>query len=188
MSQLAGPGRRAWQALRTIRVRLTLWYVALLAVILVLFSGVLYLGLARSMQAEADARLMSDTQQVLASVEIEGDRLDAPLRSDYMPAGLEVTLYNQRGQRLFTTDPDRLLPRLGREEVAAVRGPWRIDVVRGADGAEWRQLTGPVLEGSRQLGVVQTARPEAELTAALRDLGAVMALAIPATLLLASAG
>jgi heavy metal sensor kinase len=180
--------RRAAQARRTIRVRLTLWYVALLALILVAFCSVLYAGLARGIQAEADARLTIAAQQTLALVDIEGNRLDEPVRPEYLPDGAMVTIYNGRGERLFTSDQARVLPSLGRNEVREIRGPWVIESARAPDGAEWRLLTAPVLSEGQPVGAMQLARTQPEVGVALQNLLVLMALAAPATLLLATAG
>jgi len=53
-------------AARTIRVRLTLWYVALLAVILLVFSGALYVSLAERLAVEGDRALQAATQHLRA--------------------------------------------------------------------------------------------------------------------------
>ncbi len=52
--------------LRTIRVRLTLWYVVLLALILIVFSGALYFTLARSLYQQVDDTLRVNAEQVAA--------------------------------------------------------------------------------------------------------------------------
>jgi len=179
----------AWQARQTIRVRLTLWYVALLALILLAFSGAVYIGLARSLQAEADWRLTMAAQQTLAVVELEGNRLDEPVSSEQLPTGTLMSVYNGRGQRLFSTDRGRLLPALSRDEVqAVVQGPWSVSTLQASDGVEWRLLTAPVLDSGRPSGALQVARAQPEVAAALQQLQALLALAIPATLVVASAG
>src|SRR3954466_11521174 len=48
------------QAFGSIRVRLTLWYVAILAVVLVVFGAVIYNSQARSLRAELDDRLRAE--------------------------------------------------------------------------------------------------------------------------------
>ena len=59
----------------SIRVRLTLWYVALLAVILVLFSGALYLSLSRSLRQEMDLTLSTEAERLIAGIEFGGGAL-----------------------------------------------------------------------------------------------------------------
>src|SRR5437016_3274532 len=59
--------RRLVRRASSIRVRLTLWYVALLAVILVAFSGVLYVSLSRSLSQELDLTLSTEATRLVAS-------------------------------------------------------------------------------------------------------------------------
>ncbi len=65
--------RRAVAGPRTIRARLTLWYVALLAVILGGFSALLYLSLAQSLRGDLDRQLVDEARQITAT-------LGAPVR------------------------------------------------------------------------------------------------------------
>ena len=61
--------------LKTIRARLTLWYVALLAMILVASSAALYFMLARSFYQEVDDTLTFNAQQLVDSLNIEDRRV-----------------------------------------------------------------------------------------------------------------
>jgi len=47
--------RRIWRPEASIRLRMTLWYVALLAVILLVFSGLLYLTLSQGLREEPNS-------------------------------------------------------------------------------------------------------------------------------------
>ena len=67
--------RRLVYRAASIRVRLTLWYVALLAVILVLFSGALYLSLSRSLRQEMDLTLSTEAERLIAGIEFGGGAL-----------------------------------------------------------------------------------------------------------------
>ena len=49
-------------------------------------------------------------------------------------------------------------------------------------------LTLPVLDNGQQIGILQVARPMAEVTGAIQQLALLLAVAVPITLLLASAG
>ena len=58
---------------RTLRVRLTAWYIVLLGLILLLFSVYLYIQLQRSLLAQLDAALEVVASQAMGSVNDEGD-------------------------------------------------------------------------------------------------------------------
>ena len=54
-----------------IRVRLTIWYTAILTLILVIFSGAVYLGLSRSMMSTLDSYLKREAAQVIGGLKFE---------------------------------------------------------------------------------------------------------------------
>ena len=59
----------------TVRVRLTLWYVALLALILAAFSGAVYLTLAQALNQQVDDNLALVGQQLLGMVNSQNGSL-----------------------------------------------------------------------------------------------------------------
>src|ERR1700730_19132815 len=86
----------------SIRVRLTLWYVALLAGILVVFSGLLYLSLSRSLSQELDLTLSTEASRLIASMDFESG--GAPLGGegpDKLRIGTVAALYDGAGRRLL---------------------------------------------------------------------------------------
>jgi hypothetical protein len=99
-----------WEWLRSIRVRLTLWYVVLLGIILIAFSVFLYTNLARNLRAGADDSLASEAQRVVASLDIEDGPLALDGTPDGMPAGTVAALYDANGQRVFATDSRAIQP------------------------------------------------------------------------------
>ena len=75
------------QALRSIRLRLTLWYVLLLAVILAAFSAGIYLTLRHNLSANLNDSLETRTNILLDVVHFEGGRptLAGRVRSERCP-------------------------------------------------------------------------------------------------------
>jgi len=67
--------RRLLTFLKRIRVRLTLWYVFLLAVVLIIFGAVLYTSLKASLLDEVDTSLYTMGEQVAASLDYEDSHL-----------------------------------------------------------------------------------------------------------------
>nr|NIO71983.1 hypothetical protein [Anaerolineae bacterium] len=63
----------------SIRTRLTLWYIGLLAAILIAFALLLYAFLAYNLRAEVDQTLQTRAQQVAASLQAENDPLSIML-------------------------------------------------------------------------------------------------------------
>ncbi len=180
--------RRAWPKLRTIRVRLTLWYVALLSVILAAFSVFLYVNLSRSLHDEVDRSLRSEAQRLIATLDIEDGQPRLGDGPDNLQVGTVAALYDPTGQRLLANDPRQPLPAMAEALSWAVQGQQTLTTIRFPDRAAWRVLTTPVVENGRLVAVLQVARPERDLEATLGQLMMLMALAVPLTLLLAIAG
>jgi heavy metal sensor kinase len=67
--------RPSWLALRSLRLRLTAWYVLLLSLTLVVFSGCLYLRMEQSLLAQVDTGLQVAASQALANLDEENSRL-----------------------------------------------------------------------------------------------------------------
>ncbi|MDI6831730.1 MAG: ATP-binding protein [Actinomycetota bacterium] len=67
--------RRLLMFSRHIKVRLTLWYVFLLAVVLIIFSVVLYMSLRGSLINEIESSLLTMSEQIASSLDYENGRL-----------------------------------------------------------------------------------------------------------------
>jgi heavy metal sensor kinase len=155
--------RALWLFLHTIRGRLTLWYVALLALIL-------------------------EAQRIGSAADLRGWPPSFGQALDYPPPGTVVVLYDRFGQRIVANEAGQslgaLLPVLA--ETAAQQQGLGTSTLR--DGAHWRVLTVPVTAGGRLVGLLQVARAEQDVETALRQLVTLLALLVPATLMVASAG
>lgn len=189
---------RNW--LRSIRVRLTLWYVLALALLLVSFSGGVYLALRDTLSDDFDAAIESRVSVWLRVVQVVDGQPWLPLESSPPSRDADETdddpenefddeefvrLYDRLGGLLVdTSDSDEV----GALEPAAVQ--------RALSGeAQWVSLTGedetyrvrivPVEEEGETVGVLAVAQSEEDLTETLRALLTVSALALPVALLAA---
>lgn len=183
------PGVPAWPGsrLRTIRVRLTLWYVALLSVILVIFSAFLYLRLAQNLRDETDQALALEARQIEGNLHMNGR---APLLHDaleHLPPGMVVVLYDQAGVQLEASTQGNTPPRLPAPAPQRGNGRTSITTDRLPEG-DWRTLTTPVKENGTVVGLLQVAQPEEPTETALRQLALLMGFGAPLTIILASAG
>src|SRR5437660_10181943 len=172
--------RRLVRRASSIRVRLTLWYVALLAVILVAFSGVLYVSLSRSLSQELDLTLSTEATRLIASMDFGsgGPQLGGE-GPDNLRIGTVAALYDSAGRRLLAYDPRQLLPALPDALARAAQGRQTFMTAPLSDGTEWRVMTTPVTENGIQIGILQVGRPVAEVTATLHQLALLLALAVP---------
>lgn len=177
---------------KTIRVRLTLWYVALLAFILVAFSTALYVALARSLDQQVDSNLRVIAEQLVSVVNIEqgqidfqngeGDTSDA---ANVRARGYLVRLVDANGLVLDTN------PRFANLSVdahmleAARRGQSSLDTVM-FNGQPFRIYTVPITENAQFYGALQVAQPLDEVENTLRALLLLLAAIVPLTVAFAS--
>src|SRR5262245_45814926 len=63
---------------KTIRSQLTVWYVALLALILIGFSSALYFTMARALYQQTDDAIAQNAHDLVDGLRIKNDQLDYP--------------------------------------------------------------------------------------------------------------
>jgi heavy metal sensor kinase len=175
-------------ALGRMRVRLTLWYVAVLAVSLGLFCVVLYFSLARALYAELDRLLAAQADQVIATADVRSRPPVLNERPGDLAAGVVVALFGRTGERLIVSDARYPLPDLAEAITPAAQGDQNLRTVVLAGGERWRVLTLPVADRGGLAAVVQVARSERDVALTLQHLLLIMALALPLVLLFAVAG
>ena len=179
---------------KTIRARLTLWYVALLALILVGFSGALYVTLARALYQQTDTSLAFKASQLANAVDIVNGRMDYPGKdkdtSDFDAArarGDLVRLLNADGTILNTNPTYAPLPIAPDSFAVAQRGAAQFETV-SLNGENYRLYTTPVQDHGKTIGALQMAERLGEIHRALRELAFTLALSVPLTLAAATAG
>ncbi len=182
----AAPLSQAWLLLHTIRVRLTLWYVALLAVILVTFSTFLYSNLSHTLHQGIDDALATQAQQVLRTLDDNQPTLAEA--ADQIAPDMLITLYDRTGRKLLSGAEYQMVPDSTAARVAGAQGQKTLQTIILAGGPEARVLTVPLMTNGRASAVLQVVRPERDVAAALQKLLLLMAGAIPLTLLCAVAG
>ena len=171
-----------------IRVRLTLWYVALLAVILLAFSGFLYLSLSRSLRDEQDAGLKAAAAQLRANTDFQNGQPSLGDAASQLSPGVTVAMYDSSGTALLGgVSRWPALAAASARDQAAKGSETFVTVQTGANNA-WRVLAAPVQENGRTLAVLEVGQSEGELQTALGQLLLLIGLAVPATLVLAAGG
>ncbi|MHB0871063.1 MAG: sensor histidine kinase [Chloroflexota bacterium] len=190
MTPLLSPNskRPLWRPLLPIRVRLTLWYVALLALILMAFSTFLYLSLADSLRHEMDTSLTAAAAQLQANLDLENGQVRLGDNLDQLRPSAVVALYDPTGQRLLGGTPPWSAWDLAGVRDGAAHGQAGFISVRALNGEGWRVLVAPVRENGRTVALLEIGRGENELQGTLRQLLLLMGLAVPATLAVATGG
>ncbi len=184
---------RNW--LRPIRVRLTLWYVLLLAVVLTMFSGALYLALRITLYDDLDSLLRSSAALVTNTLEVDDQghltaELEQPLLWNNPKQGEHFwRIMNPLGQVVeqagvhdmgnVPIDPAVLATALSGQEV--------FQTVRVEDTLI-RIYTTPVVHGDQVVGFVQVGLSLDDVQQTLAAFRWTLALALPVTLALASVG
>jgi signal transduction histidine kinase len=170
----------------SIRLRLTLWYSAVLAVLLIVLGGGIYALLVRNVHASIDAQLSSTADQILGASRVRTFsnilQVDVPPDLDMFRApGVGVVVLDathqvvQKSQNLGTFAQPFDAPALERVAV----GQTLVDDVV-IDDAEVRVLTVPIDvttdQGYQRVGFLQIAAPLHDVQQSLRQLGTLMVL------------
>jgi len=175
--------------LQSLRVRLTLWYVALLATVLLLFSGALYLRLNQTLYDNLDDTLRRQAEVLTGSVEVEGGvpRLgDVGPRGGRMQGESFTRLFNSAGA-VVSDDTAAIgtVPTFPADVAAVQHGVSAIRSVT-VNGTHLRVLTAPLREAGQ--GAIQIGIPEDDVRDTLAVLFAILAVLVPVMLLIASGG
>jgi len=176
-----------WQP--SIRLRLTAWYVFLLALILIAFSLILYAALSNQLYRDVDDLLRSEADGVASQIgEAETEFENGGLRIPNLPASeYLVRLFDRSGREVLSTGELQGAPidRAALTEAAQRGGAFH---TLNTDGSQVRAYLAPLLHDGEIRGFLEVAESLSAVDAALRDLALILIVAVPATLALASLG
>lgn len=178
-----------------IRLRLTLWYVVLLAAILFLFGIVLlasvYMVLDQQVTQELESVASSVRESVLLVLRTRSQSPDSPISLPTLDAfGSPNTFVELRG-------PDGSIQmrseNLGEQNLdltadtydRALRGVTTINNVAGPSGTRLRILTAPIIKDQRVVSIVQVGKPLADVYRTVRELAVLVVISIGGALLAA---
>ena len=177
--------------LRSIRLRLTLWYVLLLAIILAGFSAGIYLTLRHNLHANLDDSLETRANDLTPLISQEGARptLPADVSADSPDLGEQfVRLYDASGQLTFdNSGAAGSVPVDGGAVQNALAGG---SATRGlsVDGEPFRARIVPILQNGQPAGALEVGRAAGDVSDTLNTLLVILATAYPVTLAVASLG
>lgn len=183
----------------SIRLRLTLWYVLLLAVILITFSGALYAILSFSLFSEVDRTLERRAQEVQnaanAALQVQSDprifflrgRLTLPTADTFAAPGTYVQMATPEGTAVSRSE------NLG-EKVIVVPASILARVKQGdsafansvIDSVPLRVFVSPLTAREQVIGVIAVAQSLQGVNETLRRLGTLLIAGIVAGLVVAS--
>lgn len=190
--------------LKSVRFRLTLWYVGILTFVLVIFSGVVYLLLTNSLHSGLDDLLKARVSQVTSSYNISDGKLNLQEQDEngqLVPAEGEIGLLLnpqsqviQKSGRLSQTDITALM-RLATARPANKESYFSdFDLLPYATAdntgiqLDYRILVAPVLDGDTLVGVLVLGRSREGTEAISHSLLILLLLAAPLALLASASG
>jgi len=177
--------------LRSIRLRLTLWYVLLLAVILAAFSTGIYLTLRQNLYGNLDDSIETRANDLLAVMRYDGERptLSGRIPSDNPNQGEQfVRVFDLAGEPTFdNSTPEGDIP-VDRGAVGAALAGKTVTRTVDVSDETIRVRTLPVERDGQISGVLEVGRSEGDVGDTLRTLLLVLGIAYPVTLALASFG
>jgi len=170
---------------RSIRGRLTLWHVLLLALTLAGYSAVLVVSLARGLDSGLDRMLSDEARQTLGV--LNSVHTDAELKEEFrrMNVGTVIALYGADGQQLIV---GRTLPTPYNRIEPLADAPTRLETLSLDDGTSWRVLVQSVEQPGEPPRLLLVARSAGYVDVALGQLLTLIAITAPLVLLLAVAG
>lgn len=172
-----------------IRWRLTIWYTAVLTLILLIFSGAVYLGVSRSLIATLDTHLKREAGQLIGGIKFEREtdhEEGSQLELGYRPEeGVLWRLLDHQGQLLI--DPGYLAglpidPTLAGSDYA------RLESVTLPNNTPIRLYSVPFVIEGQGAGIIQVAESYAHFQEVERLLLMMLVIGLPFTVLAASAG
>jgi heavy metal sensor kinase len=179
---------------RSIRARLTLWYSGLLAIVLVTFSTVSYVAIARAIRTEGDASLLDTAHELTAAFDrlaLEEGGLSSRVPLDFRYSDRALLVFDAQGRlaasslspELTAADRARIADRVAR----GARGFFTVAASPDGSGRGVRALAVRIVVVSQPF-VAVVARDLRGQTKRLQSAAAALFLGIPLALVVAGAG
>ncbi|MBN1254194.1 MAG: HAMP domain-containing protein [Deltaproteobacteria bacterium] len=176
---------------KTIKFKLTLWYVVILGIILCSFSIFLYFTLADSLYKGVDNRIKTMGEIVAASARSPfGADIDQIMIDRYgvRPLGRYIQILDESGKigGSSTNIRDIKIPLNLSTLKAASKGKTIFETVKVLGRYSLRVVTIPIIENESMTGIIQVGSPLEGVEEALHQLLLLLLIAVPAALLAAS--
>lgn len=182
---------------RSLRFKLTLWYVLILGILLISFSSFLYLSLSKSLHQDVDNKLRSLAELIALESISPGSKfsfgiMDQTLESsmDLKPIGKFIQVLDESGRigRKSENLRNVQLPISLNALKNASKGLFTYETKRVFGDAPLRILTFPIVEHNQITKIIQVASSLEEVEDALNTLLIILIIAVPLTLMIASLG
>src|SRR4030042_33558 len=182
---------------RSIRFKLTLWYVLILGILLISFSSFLYLTLSKSLYRDVDNKL-SSLAKLIASESASPlskfgfGNIDQALENsmNLKPVGKFIQVFDESGKIGGKSDnlKNLQLPISLNALKNASKGLVTFETNRSFENTPLRIITFPVVENNHVTKIVQVASSLEEVEEALNTLFIILVITVPLALMVASLG
>ena len=182
---------------RSIRFKLTLWYVLILGILLFSFSSFLYLTLSKSLYRDVDNKL-SSLAKLIASESASPlskfgfGNIDQALENsmNLKPIGKFIQVFDESGKIGGKSDnlKNLQLPISLNALKNASKGLVTFETNRSFENTPLRIITFPVIENNHVTKIVQIASSLEEVEEALNTLFIILVITVPLALMVASLG
>jgi heavy metal sensor kinase len=169
--------------INTLRLRFALWTASLFLVILTAFGIFVYVSMERSLHGYVDGSLQLNAAQVIASLNIEEDRL---ILSDHFPEEPENTDLREQGYTIQILSPqEEVLQTFGLYQnlLSSISltnfSPFFSTIRDPATGTRIRVYTTPVIEEGHFVAIVQVAQSFEDTELALQRLLLILLISVP---------
>lgn len=182
---------------RSLRFKLTLWYVLILGILLISFSSFLYFTLSKSLHRDVDKKLRSLAELVASESSSPLSKfgfgnIDQALETsmDMKPIGKFIQVLDESGRIGHKSDnlKNIQLPISLNALKNASRGLITFETHRSFGNTPLRIITFPVMENNHVAKIVQIASSLEEVEDALNTLSILLMITVPLALMVASLG
>jgi heavy metal sensor kinase len=182
---------------RSLRFKLTLWYVLILGILLISFSGFLYFTLSKSLYRDVDEKLRSLAELIASEFasplsKFGFGNVDQALETslNLRPIGKFIQVLDQSGNIGRKSDNLRnvQLPISLNALKNATKGSITFETNRSIGNTPLRIITFPVIENDHVTKIVQIASSLEEVEDALNTLFLILIIAVPLALMIAILG
>ena len=182
---------------RSLRFKLTLWYVLILGILLISFSGFLYFTLSKSLYRDVDEKLRSLAELIASESASPSSKFgfgtfDQALETslNLRPIGKFIQVLDQSGNIGRKSDNLRnvQLPISLNALKNATKGSITFETNRALGNTPLRIITFPVIEDDHVTKIVQIASSLEEVEDALNTLFLILIIAVPLALMIAISG
>jgi len=178
-------------ALRSVRLRLTLWYVLLLAIILAAFSAGIYATLRHNLYGNLNNSIETRANDLLTIVRFEGAR---PTLSERIPSenpyqGEQfVQVFDPSGELTFDNSAAAGGAPVDRRAIQAALAGKTVTRNISVSGDAFRVRILPIKRDGKISGVLEVGQSRDDVSETLQTLVLILVIAYPVTLALASLG